>query len=892
MGFLDRFRSASKTTASSHPVGAEASDENSKRMIDEGNALESAGKIDEAMQCYEAASRLTPNLARAHLNRGNIYLLQGNTDGAVDAYRTAILKDPDYPSAHFNLGNAYLQSGDPKQAQAAYEKAIDLKPDFTDAYVALGCAREDLGDLDKAVESYERALELNPDYAEVHSNLGNTLKALGRTGAAIACFRRAIDINPDCFQALVGLTDALQAEKKFDELVADIRMILAKRPDSAPVHNNLGIALNAAGQLKEALASHRKALDIDPGLAAAHHQLGCCLQSLGQHDEAIESYRRALEIDPDLIDSLSNLGNELMELGRPDEAAVLFQHALTDKPDLAAAHFNLGTAYNQLGQLDSAIDCFREALRFKPDFAGAYNNLGVAQNNLGQFDAALESFRRALELDPKLAHAQSNMGLTLNECRRIEESIVCFQKALEINPEFGEAEVNLGMAYTGLGQLDKALPHVRRGMEIMPNNTNAHTALLFLHNYLNDQSANELLAEAQRYGELVKRNCPHANTTWNNNPNPERCLRIGIVSGDLRRHPVGFFLEGVLTALASSASRRLKLFAYSNFCRNDEITQRLKACCEGWHSVAGISDKVVSEKIREDGIDILIDLSGHTMYNRLPLFAWKPSPVQVTWLGYFATTGVAQIDYLLADPWTLPESEERNFTEKIVRLPETRLCFTVPDENVALSPLPALTNGRITFGCFNTLTKMNDSVVALWSQVLNAVPDSVLLLMSHQINEPLVKERTIARFQTQGIEAKRLILRGVVPRAEYLKTYNEVDIALDPFPYCGGTTSVEALWMGVPVLTLAGEHFLSRQGVGLLMNAGLPEWVAIDHQDYVARAVSHAGDLQKLAALREGMRNQVLASPIFDAPRFANHFEAALRSMWRDWCKQQVTTLN
>ena len=869
-------------------MGAEASDENSMRMIDEGNALESAGKFDEAMQCYEAASRLTPNLARAHLNRGNIYLMKGDTDGAVDAYRTAILKDPDYSSAHFNLGNAYLQSGDQNQAQAAYEKAIDLKPDFTDAYVALGCAQEDLGDLDKAVESYERALVLNPDYAEVHCNLGNTLKALGRTDAAIASFRRAISINPDYSEALAALTNTLQEEGKFDELVADIRLVLEKRPDSAVVHNNLGIALNAAGQLEEALESHRKALDIDPGFAAAHHQLGCCLQSLGQHDEAMENYRRALEIDPDLIDSLSNLGNELMELGRPDEAAVIFEHALTVAPDLAAAHFNLGTAFNRLGELETAIECFREALKINPDFAGAYNNLGVAQNNLGQFDAALASYRRALELDPTLVHAHSNMGLTLHECRRIEESIVCFEKALEINPEFGEAEVNLGMAYSGLGQLEKALPHVRRGMEIMPDNTNAHTALLFLHNYLNDQSATELLAEARRYGELVERNCPHTNTTWNNDPNPERCLRIGFVSGDLRRHPVGFFLEGVLTALASNASRRLKLFAYSNFFRNDEITQRLKACCEGWHSVAGISDKVVSEKIREDGIDILIDLSGHTMYNRLPLFAWKPSPVQVTWLGYFATTGVAQIDYLLADPWTLPESEERNFTEKIVRLPETRLCFTVPDEDVATSPLPALTNGHVTFGCFNTLTKMNDSVVALWSQVLHAVPDSVLLLMSHQINEPLVKERTIARFQAHGIEAKRLILRGVVPRAEYLKTYNEVDIALDPFPYCGGTTSVEALWMGVPVLTLAGEHFLSRQGVGLLMNAGLPEWVAIDHQDYVARAVSHAGDLQTLASLREGMRNQVLASPIFDAPRFANHFEAALRSMWRDWCKQQT----
>lgn len=889
MGFLDRFRSASKATASGHPVGAEASDGKSMRMIDEGNALESQGKIDEAMQRYEAASRLTPNLARAHLNRGNIYLLKGNTDSAVDAYRTAILKDPDYASAHFNLGNAYLQSGDPKQAQIAYKKAIALKPDFTDAYVALACAEEDLGDLDKAVECYERALELQPDYAEVHCNLGSTLKALGRTDAAIASFRTAIAIDPEYSEALVGLSETLRADGKFDELVADIRLVLEKRPDSAVVHNNLGIALNAAGHPNDAIESHRQALALDPGFAAAHHQLGCCLQSLGQHDEAMESYRRALEIDPDLMDSLSNLGNELMVLGRPDEAIVIYQHALTVAPNLAEAHFNLGTAFNRLGDLETAIGCFHEALKIKPDFAGAYNNLGVAQNNLGQFDAALESYRHALELDPTLAHAHSNMGLTLHECRRLEEAIVCFHKALEIDPEFGEAEVNLGMSYSGLGQLDKALPHVRRGMEIMPDNTNAHTALLFLHNYLNDQSATDLLVEAKRFGELVAKIAPEARTAWKNSPTPDRCLRVGFVSGDLRRHPVGFFLEGVLKALASNASERLKIFAYSSTFHSDEITQRLKACCYDWQLITGISDKVVSEKIREDGIDILIDLSGHTMHNRLPLFAWKPAPVQVTWLGYFATTGVAAIDYLLADPWTLPESEEKNFTETVLRLPETRLCFTPPDENVAVSSLPALTRGHITFGCFNTLTKMNDEVVALWSQVLHAVPDSILFLMSHQINEPLVKQQTVARFMAYGVDEKRLVLKGVVPRAEYLAAYNEVDIALDPFPYCGGTTSVEALWMGVPVLTLAGEHFLSRQGVGLLMNAGLPEWVAIDHQDYVARAVSHAGDLKKLASLREGMRVQVMASPIFDAPRFANHFEAALRSMWRDWCKQQAT---
>lgn len=299
-----------------------------------------------------------------------------------------------------------------------------------------------------------------------------------------------------------------------------------------------------------------------------------------------------------------------------------------------------------------------------------------------------------------------------------------------------------------------------------------------------------------------------------------------------------------------------------------------------------LSDEALARQIHDDGIDILLDLSGHTANNRLPVFAWKPAPIQAAWLGYFATTGVETIDYLIADPWTLPETEEICFTEKIWRLPETRLCFTPPNVDVPVAPLPALASGHITFGSFNNLAKMNDEVVALWARVLSSVPGSRIFLMAKQLDETAVRQSVIARFATHNINTARLILEVPVPRAEYLAAYHHVDIALDPFPFTGGTTSAEALWMGVPVLTLAGERFLSCQGIGLLMNGGLPEWIAADADDYVVRAVSHAGDLQRLATLRNGLRQQVLASPIFDAPRFARHFEAALRGMWAQWCNQ------
>jgi predicted O-linked N-acetylglucosamine transferase (SPINDLY family) len=410
--------------------------------------------------------------------------------------------------------------------------------------------------------------------------------------------------------------------------------------------------------------------------------------------------------------------------------------------------------------------------------------------------------------------------------------------------------------------------------------------LLFVHNYLADQSSAELLAEAKRYGALVASKA-HVYSTHPNSPDPDRNLRVGIVSGDLRQHPVGYFVESVLDAFANQGPSRLEFFAYSNYFEFDTTSERIRTSCANWFSILGRTDEMVAQQIRDDRIDILIDIAGHTGHNRLPLFAWKPAPVQVSWLGYFATTGVAAIDYLIADPWTLPETEEANFTETIWRLPETRLCFTPPDLSVAVTPLPALERGYVTFGNFNNLAKMNDDVVALWARILNAVPNSRLSLKTQHFNDPAVQENVFARFEAHGINRGRLVLEGYAPRADYLASYNRVDIALDPFPYTGGTTTVEALWMGVPVLTLAGKQFLARQGVGLLVNAGLPNWVASDSDDYFARAVAHASDLQHLASLRDGLRQQLLSSPVCDAQRFAQNFETALRSMWERWCQGQ-----
>ncbi len=748
MGLFDRFKAAGNRHVEKERVEDAAT--KALRLIEEGNAIEETGQLDDALRCYDAAVSLAPDLARAHMNRGNILLARDEAEDALNAYQKALELQPDYAAAHYNSGNAHTKLNHHEAACAAYERAIQLKPDFTDAHVALGCALEELGRPDDAAVSYRKALELAPDYAEVHCNLGRTLLAPGRQDEAIASFQRSIELSPDN---------------------VDVLLIL-------------GAAQKARGHLEAAQSNLRRAHELSSG------------------------------------------NTEIL--------------------------INLGDTHLELQQIDGALACYRKVLEIEPQNAAAYNNLGSAYFVSGQFAEAVESYRRAVELQPDSSAAHGNLGSALKEIGQSLEGLKSLRRALEITPELSEVRSNV----------------------------------LLSEHFLENQSPESLFEEAKVFGEIAARQAKRQ-TCWINAPGPDRCLRVGFVSADLNFHPVGFFLEGVLRALASRKSGKLEIFAYTNNSRVDPVSQRIRSHCHHWREVFGRMDNETAELIEKDEIDILIDLAGHTGRNRLPVFAWKPAPIQVSWLGYFATTGVGAIDYLIADPWTLPESEDAYFTETIWRLPETRLCFTPPDPNVVIRPLPALAEKTITFGCFNNLNKMNDTVIAVWARLLAETPNSRLYLKARQLYRPSAHVEVIERFKRHGILPSRLVLEGPEERANYLAAYNRVDIALDPFPYTGGTTTAEALWMGVPVLTMSGKHFLARQGVGLLMNAGLPDWIASDPDDYVARAVSHANDLEGLADLRTRLRAQVLSSPVFDAARFAMHFEAALRGMWKKWCAEQ-----
>lgn len=688
--------------------------------------------------------------------------------------------------------------------------------------------------------------------------------------------------------------------------------------------NEQGAACLQAGQVEAAVARFEQALLLNSRHVPAHYNLGNARRARGEHEAAVASYRRALALAPQLMVAYNNLGNALRDLGRPDEAVAALQQAVTLQPDYAVAHNNLGSALFELRRFAAAADSFRAALSLQPDFAIAHKNLGDVHKEMGDYDAAVAEYRQALALGLTNIEAINNLGIALRELGQYEEAMACYRQAIERDPTQAAPWCNLGLACHDIGRLAEGEAYLRHALSLKPDFAIAHANLGSLlkdlgryeeaiacfdqalrHDpehvdaYNNRLFALQLtgadpkaaLAAARDYGNWVRSCATTPFTEWLAPPNPGRPLTIGWISGDLRRHPVGYFLESVWAHLRQQQSH-WRHVAYASYFLKDALTTRLKTGCSQWHEVIGWNDEQLARQIHADQIDILIDLAGHTAHNRLPVFAWKPAPVQVTWLGYFATTGVKEIDWLIADPYTLPESEEAYFTENIWRLPETRLCFTPPQEDIRVNELPAIKNGYVTFGCFNNLAKMNDAVVATWAKILQSVPTSHLFLKTKQLADAQVREHTLSRFAAHGIAAHRISLEGPTPRTDYLAAYQRIDLALDPFPYPGGTTTVEALWMGVPVLTLAGERFLSRQGVGLLMNAGLPEWVASDPEDYLARAITHAADLQKLAALRQMLRPQLLASPLCDAPRFADHFADALRGMWQAWCASTTIEAN
>lgn len=736
------------------------------------------------------------------------------------------------------------QNGRLPEAEALYRNILQAEPDHPDALHYLGMLAYQVGKNEIAVELINKALKLRPDYVNAHNNLGIVLSDLGMLEEAADSFRRALALKPDHPEVRFNLANTLKDQDRLNEAVAGYRQALTLKPDYAEAHNNLGIVFYDQAEPDKAADCFRRALALKPEYVEAHYNLANSLNELGRSDEAIASFQQALALKPDYLEALYNMGKTLMDQGKPGQAADCFERALTLQPDYVDALNNLGSVLRSLGRLGEAEDMFRKAIKLQPDSAGSYNNLGNVYKDQNMLDEAISSYQHALELEPDSAEVHNNLGNILKDQGELKEAVDSYRRALQSEPYFFEA----------------------------------HSNLLLCLNYIHDQSVQDYLAEVRTFGLKASTKAEKHYENWSCDMKPEK-LRVGMMSGHFFNHPVGYFLENMLSYIDPAA---MQLIAYSTHHQEDELTERIRPRFSAWKSLVGMHDEAAAKLIHQDQIHILLDLSGHTINNRLPVFAWKPAPVQASWLGYFASTGIAEIDYVITDRVSVPESHRKQFTEDVWYIPDTRLCFSPPVKEYELepTPLPALKNGYVTFACFQNSVKFNNDVFKAWSRILQELPGARLLLQNRQFNSSRVLEQTREHLINSGIPPDRVSLEKSLPRKEYLEVHAQIDIILDTFPFPGGTTTCEALWMGVPTVTLAGDTMLTRQGASLLSCAGLTGWVAKDASDYVAKAVSHAADLEKLARLRANLRQQVMKTPLFDGFRFARNFETVLRGMW------------
>lgn len=807
---------------------------------------------------------------------------------------------PSFPSSHDTLHQAiaHHQAGRLTDAEHLYRAILERNPQNPDAQHNLGLLFAQQGHYSEALPLLKMALLATPAAGQFWLSYGEVLLVSGRiyeaylvmaegrkVGLAGGAADKLESLIQEAWEKAADITDlkALMQSGQLAEVEHRVNERISRCGDIPVLVHLLGEVLLRQERAQESLLWLEKACALLPETINAWNQRALALSQLKRYDEAHDIYLKAFSLAPDAIEIRINIGANLNKAARHEEAVTWLQPALESNPESVGIRANLAIALVGLGQESEARPWLEAIIDEGHQSAEVLNAYGALLTHLGESKNALDFLRKAIELKPNLAEAHYSLGAAFLDLGRLNESEASMRRALAINPNFAEPHCGLGSALAAQTRLEEAEIYMRRALELKPNYEKGLSSLLFNLNYTDKSDQDRRLNEAKRYGLMVQRNVAEPLSNGDRLVTPNR-LRIGMVSGDFCSHPIGYFLEGLLKCYST---KRLELIAYPTQSKVDEVTQRLQQYFSAWSPLYGLTDSAAARRIHDDGIHVLIDLSGHTNHHRLPVFAFKPAPIQASWLGYFATTGVIEMDYLIGDPFVTPSCEEGHFTEEVWRLPETYLCFTPPDFNLPVNPLPASVNDCITFGCFNNISKINDEVVMLWAQILKRLPESRLLLKAKQLADTLLAQSIRERFASHGISSERLLLEGPSTRAELLATYNRVDIALDPFPYPGGTTSVEGLWMGVPVLTKRGNRFLSHVGESIANNAGLSDWVAANNDEYVTKAIAFASDTKRLAQLREGLRQQVLASPIFDAARFARHFEDAMWGMWNRRQEQQ-----
>jgi predicted O-linked N-acetylglucosamine transferase (SPINDLY family) len=762
----------------------------------------------------------------------------------VDAASTTVA-----PAALRDQALAAFQRGDFETSAARCRQWLRAAPAEFDAHHVLGLSELQSGRLSAAAAHLEKAVQLNPRNPFVLNNLAFARHGLGELAEAERCARAALAIDSQ-------LADA---------------------------HNNLGQTLLAAGRMQEAICAYREATISAPGNALFHSNLGGALFLQGELAEAEHNYRRALEMAPQFAPALAGLGAVCVAQKQWPEARTLLVKALAAGNQEATVFNNLGLALRGLNDPDAAQNAFRQALERKPDFGGAFFNLGMVFEDLGDLKSAATAYAQALQHGYQSNDAYLSL---LQVAGNGTGGDLAYPHAMRLLSDSCLPEKILPALISTLAQAcdfnarSQAWVHFDR----LFSQGRIPEDVLFLSllpsAYASSLSEETVLRYHRAWGDMVSRRLTALPLPANSGiPAPSGKIKLGYLSPDFREHSVGHFIRHVLGNHDRDA---FEVICYSASSVRDEVTDFIRRQVDGFHDVKKLDDAALANKIRADGIHILVDLAGHTAGNRLHAMVLRPAPVQMTWIGYLHTTGLQAVDYRITDPFA-DDPEQDPGTERLLVLPESFLCFGAFPE-CEINTVPAVTrNGFVTFASFNNLAKLTAEALRVWAKLLARVPGSRLLIMATGAGSEVVRANLLAELGQHGIAPERIQLKDAVPRQDYLRVHNDVDLLLDTWPFNGGTVTAGALWMGVPVVTLAGKPHRQRVGYSLLKNIGVEDTIAWSEDDYVDVATRLAQDPARLARLRQDIATKVRGSILCDPPRFTRQLEAALRCAWDEY---------
>jgi predicted O-linked N-acetylglucosamine transferase (SPINDLY family) len=767
----------------------------------------------------------------------------------------------------FARGVALHRAGRLREAEAIYTQVLAAEPGHHRALFSLGVLALTVQRNEDAARWLARAVTLQSENVAYHSNLGEAYRRLGRLRDAVDALLRALALRPDFAEGLYNLGVVLRQNREVDGAIVYLERAVDLDPRRAVFQQGLGEALRESGDLARAA-----------GAGAGHLMCAWLLSGVSPRPEG--TFASGSAQPRELGAPAHERALALEQQGDLRGAVGYHEIAVDARPDEPRFHLGLARALRALGSRPRAIAHYHCAFALDERSTDALVELSGVLEGLSRAEGTAVASSQALRIDPGCAMAHASLAAAHVLRSRYDDAIASCRRALALDADLWLAHFQLGYSLAGTGEVAGALAALGRVLELRPDHDVAHSALLFLAPYAPGLDARAIGEQARAWAQ--KRAAPLAggNRPHDNDRDPEKRLRVGLVSADLYRHVIPLFL---LRPLLESLDRgTIEVFCYASVRSPDGVTDRMRALSDAWRDVLHATDSQVADLVREDRIDILVDLTMHASGGRPLVFARRPAPVQMCWLAYPGTTGLSTIDYRLTDPYLDPPGTDTSvYSERTVRLRDTFWLYHPDATGPAVGPLPARRNGHVTFGSLNSFFKVNPDVIALWARVLRAVDGSRLVVLAPPGD---ARERMARAFASHGVGPGRLDIVGRKPREDYLASYGGIDVALDPFPYGGHTTSLDSLWMGVPVVTLVGETLVGRAGLSQVTNLGLAELAATTPDEYVRIAVDLASDLDRLGGLRATLRSRMEASPLMDAPRFARNFEQCCREAWRAWC--------